>query len=96
MSVGEELVKNGAAWWYQKYSSNSKLRELEREARYRKCGLWVEKNPMAPWDWRTQKKNRSKNKVDDGQGPKSEDVNIWRSKSGSSIARPQGVPPGLH
>ena len=72
MSVGEELVKNGAAWWYQKYSSNSKLSELEREARHRKCGLWVEKNPMAPWDWRIQKKNRSKNKIDDGQRPKSE------------------------
>jgi micrococcal nuclease len=74
MSVGEELVKNGAAWWYQKYSSNSKLSELEREARYRKCGLWVENNPIAPWDWRTQKKNRLKNKVDDGNRLKSEDV----------------------
>jgi endonuclease YncB( thermonuclease family) len=74
MSVGEELVKNGAAWWYQKYSSNSKLSELEREARHRKCGLWVEKNPMPPWDWRTQKKNRSKSKVDDAQRPKREDV----------------------
>jgi micrococcal nuclease len=74
ISLGEELVRNGAAWWYQKYSSNSKLGDLEREARNKKWGLWVERNPMAPWDWRTQKKNRSKNKVEDGQRPNREDV----------------------
>ena len=74
MSVGEELVKNGAAWWYQKYSSNSKLSELEREARYRKCGLWVENNPIAPLGLENPKENQAKNKVDDGNRLKSEDV----------------------
>lgn len=55
-SLGRELVRNGLAWWYRRYSSDSSLGELERQARNKRIGLWQEPNPMAPWEWRRTKK----------------------------------------
>lgn len=50
--LNEELVRAGLAWWYCRYSHDARLAELEREAREARRGLWVEPNPMAPWDFR--------------------------------------------
>jgi micrococcal nuclease len=52
-NVNQELVKAGMAWWYPKYALNDDtLRELEWEARLQKRGLWVDKNPVPPWNFR--------------------------------------------
>jgi micrococcal nuclease len=59
-NVNEELVKAGFAWHYKQYSKNEQLSDLEEEARIKRLGLWVDKNPIAPWDWRRAKRNKSK------------------------------------
>jgi len=52
-SLNTELVKSGFAWWYRKYApSNSELEQLEKQARESKIGLWQEKDPLSPWDFR--------------------------------------------
>jgi micrococcal nuclease len=56
------LVKNGMAWHYIKYSSDSILASAEQLARRNKSGLWKLKNPIAPWDFRKNK--RRKNSTD--------------------------------
>ena len=33
-----------------------KLDELERQARKKKLGLWIEENPVSPWDFKEKKK----------------------------------------
>ena len=76
-NLGEELVKSGAAWWFQKYSSKGRLRELEVEARNKKCGLWAGKNPIAPWDWRIQKRTRSRNKANNDEEHEKGGDNKW-------------------
>ena len=72
-SLGEELVKSGAAWWFEKYSSNLKLKTMEVEARQKKVGLWAEANPMSPWDWRHKAAESSKN-VESEEDKESEEV----------------------
>jgi endonuclease YncB( thermonuclease family) len=51
-NLNRELVRTGFAWWYRKYSNDESLGKLEAEARDAKRGLWVDKNPVPPWDWR--------------------------------------------
>lgn len=50
--LSEEIVKNGFGWHYKKYSISEKLAVLEQSARDNKIGLWYDKNPIAPWDFR--------------------------------------------
>ena len=57
-NLGKDLVRNGLAWHYKKYSKNSNYAELEIAARKKKKGLWVEKNPVEPWNWRNYKKKQ--------------------------------------
>lgn len=51
-SLNRELVRAGYAWWYRKYSSDTTLGLLESEARAASRGLWVDPNPVPPWEWR--------------------------------------------
>ena len=50
--LNHELVKAGLAWWYDKYSKDMMLRNLQEQARNSKRGLWVYPDPVAPWEWR--------------------------------------------
>jgi endonuclease YncB( thermonuclease family) len=54
-SLNRELVRNGYAWWYRRYSKDESLGELEAQARTARRGLWSDPAAVAPWDWR---KNR--------------------------------------
>jgi endonuclease YncB( thermonuclease family) len=50
------LVKEGMAWVYTQYCTRAdvcdRLRELEREAREKKVGLWADGKAVEPWVWR--------------------------------------------
>lgn len=51
-SIGYQMVENGFAWHFTRYSRDPNLKKLENSARSRKAGLWADKNPVAPWKWR--------------------------------------------
>ena len=51
-NLGNELVINGFAWHFVKYSNDVSLQELEDLAKYKKAGLWADKHPIPPWNWR--------------------------------------------
>ncbi|MBL4663950.1 MAG: thermonuclease family protein [Flavobacteriaceae bacterium] len=55
INLNQQLVKNGLAWDYVKYSKDTLLKEYQKNARLMKLGLWRDKNPIAPWDWRDKK-----------------------------------------
>ena len=57
--LNRELVREGYAWWYRKYSSDESLGQLEADAKENKRGLWSDANPVAPWDWRAAKRSKS-------------------------------------
>jgi len=50
--LGKELLRNGMAWHYVRYSSDKNLQQLEDRARAAKVGLWVDENAVPPWEWR--------------------------------------------
>jgi micrococcal nuclease len=52
VSLNKELVKNGFAWHYKKYSNDLELAQLEIEARNAKIGLWTDPSPAPPWEFR--------------------------------------------
>ena len=58
LNLNLELVKNGLAWHYIKYSNDSLLQKLENEARRNKIGLWQDVNAIPPWEWRANKKKK--------------------------------------
>jgi micrococcal nuclease len=52
----QSLVAGGYAWHYKQYSNDAKLAELENTARKKKIGLWIESNPVSPWEYKEKKK----------------------------------------
>lgn len=51
------MVQNGAAWVYDTYNTDPSLPALQREARKRKFGLWLDNSPVPPWEWRQKNRN---------------------------------------
>ncbi|WP_298031856.1 thermonuclease family protein [uncultured Desulfovibrio sp.] len=53
----ELLLDRGLAWVYERYCTNcDDWRSLQDNARRNHKGLWSDKSPMPPWEWR--KRNR--------------------------------------
>ncbi|MEW6441849.1 MAG: thermonuclease family protein [bacterium] len=53
--VNAEIVRAGFAWVYDRYCKNPmclEWRSLEDEARGEGRGLWRDKHPVPPWEWR--------------------------------------------
>lgn len=56
------MVGEGLAWWYRKYSREQSPADrglyeaAEDTARTEQRGLWVDPDPVAPWEWRKQKR----------------------------------------
>ena len=55
-NVNAELVKQGMAWVYRKYTKDKVLYKLESKAKKEKLGLWLDKKPIPPWEWRRGKR----------------------------------------
>jgi endonuclease YncB( thermonuclease family) len=51
-----QLVRQGLAWHYKKYSDDQQLAQAEIDARAARSGLWSEFDPMPPWEYRALKK----------------------------------------
>ena len=55
ISINLAMVEAGYAWWYRYHArSRQDLEQAEREAREAGRGLWSDKNPQPPWDWRRE------------------------------------------
>ncbi len=58
VDAGLQQIEAGMAWWYRKYAREQGPGEAadydraEARARASRIGLWVEANPVPPWDWR--------------------------------------------
>jgi endonuclease YncB( thermonuclease family) len=51
-NLNRTLVEEGLAWWYRQYSNDDALRQLEEEARAAGRGLWADRDPVPPWEFR--------------------------------------------
>lgn len=50
--VAEELLGAGMAWFNHRYSHRRELASLEDSARRQRRGLWRQRHPQPPWQWR--------------------------------------------
>jgi len=56
-NANEAMITSGFAWVYRKYAKGfGHYYALEREAQAAKVGLWIDTNPIAPWEWRKAKR----------------------------------------
>lgn len=57
-------VERGLAWFYRQYQNEltsedrQKYKQAENDARTSRRGLWVEQEPVPPWDWRRRSSAR--------------------------------------
>jgi endonuclease YncB( thermonuclease family) len=52
--LSAEIIKAGMGWHYKRYSTSKELAKFEDNAKKNKIGLWVDSNPVAPWEFRKQ------------------------------------------
>lgn len=52
IDANAEQVSRGMAWVYRRYARDHDLFILEHEAKRFKRGLWADKSPTPPWQWR--------------------------------------------
>ncbi|MGL4903593.1 MAG: thermonuclease family protein, partial [Cetobacterium sp.] len=51
------MLETGNAWWYKQYSKgNLEFAVAEEKAKLEGLGLWKEKNPTPPWEFRRKNK----------------------------------------
>lgn len=54
--LSAEIIKAGLGWWYYYYSNDKDLGTYQQNAMKLKLGLWQDKNPIQPWNWRKRTK----------------------------------------
>jgi endonuclease YncB( thermonuclease family) len=65
VDVNLEHIKVGMAWFYRQYQKQQPIQDqadyaaAEQEAKAKKLGLWVDEDPVPPWDFRRAKRNIS-------------------------------------
>ena len=59
-NINAEMVEDGAAWVYRKYSDDPQLLRLESQAREQGRGLWALQpdQRIPPWEWRKQQRSK--------------------------------------
>ncbi len=84
--VNMQMLQAGLAWHYTKYAKEQAgdgaalYLKAEQTARARAVGLWRDANPIAPWDWRVERKRRVLD--DEGREPTNEQFHheFWALK----------------
>jgi len=57
--INRELVREGHAWAFRRYLEDRSLLDDEAAARRAGRGLWAGDEPVAPWEWRQQQRERA-------------------------------------
>lgn len=61
MDANAEQVRRGYAWVYTRYAPlGSPLHALQRDAQAARRGLWTDRAPTPPWEWRRQRRTAAR------------------------------------
>lgn len=50
-----EMVAEGYAWHYKRFSNDADLAKAEQQAKQARRGLWADPSPVPPWEYRVKK-----------------------------------------
>ncbi|KAJ4779958.1 Ca(2+)-dependent nuclease family protein [Rhynchospora pubera] len=56
--VQEKLLRKGCAWHYEKFDNRPSFAQWHREAQNAGRGLWAYPNPVAPWTFKWEERNK--------------------------------------
>jgi len=51
-----EQLRAGMAWVFDRYVRDRSLYAVQEEARDERRGLWADREPVPPWEWRRAKR----------------------------------------
>jgi endonuclease YncB( thermonuclease family) len=54
-----EILKAGYAWHFRQYLDKPDYASAEAEARKAGIGLWIDKDPTPPWEWRRERRRKN-------------------------------------
>ncbi|MGJ1195847.1 thermonuclease family protein [Sphingobacterium spiritivorum] len=57
--INQQMIIQGMAWHFKRYSKDPLYARLEREARKNRAGLWKDPDAVAPWEWRSVRRYSS-------------------------------------
>lgn len=57
VDANAEQVSSGMAWVFHRYARDHSLVAKQDAARSSRRGLWADSAPVAPWDWRSQRRS---------------------------------------
>lgn len=55
-NINLQQVQRGMAWVYVQYAHDAEMLVAEQQARAARRGLWSQRDPQPPWQWRRQQK----------------------------------------
>ncbi len=58
--INLKMIEAGMAWHFKKYSDNEHFASAENLARKYKKGLWIQPDPLSPWDYRAKRNHKTK------------------------------------
>ena len=61
--VNQEIIRAGFGWVYSSYCKKPiclEWKRLESQAATAKRGLWKDENPVPPWEWRREQRNKKR------------------------------------
>ena len=58
--LNKAMLSEGLAWHYKDYSTSAEYSQLEEVARSQRKGIFRQKNPTPPWEWRKEKNKMKK------------------------------------
>lgn len=58
INANEEQIRTGMAWVYRKYLRDHSLLLLEEKAKVSRLGLWSDRAPIPPWEWRKHSRHK--------------------------------------
>lgn len=86
-NLNQELVRAGMAWHYVRYAPKDKtLAKLEADARAALRGLWVDKAPIPPWDYRSGPQN-ARSPSEAATDGKVRSATVYATRTGSRYHR---------
>lgn len=57
--INREMVEDGMAWHFKRYNQSKELADAETAARKAGRGLWKDLQPIPPWEFRKQVREKS-------------------------------------